>query len=201
MAEFFSKTAYDRLPASVRKLDKNAQTVCIHLRLRKTPEAIAGEMKLSPDDASRVIAEVRRTLIASGNYDMIADPVFVPLGGDDGVEPVMVEADMEDKILAGNFLAALKKSFAGLPASERRLLHLFFGRRMTAKEICSFLAASGSKPSRKESELFPLLDKALKKLLDSLSQSTPIGRGTLTVKGLREILDQTGASSTGGARA
>lgn len=198
MAEYFSKTAYERLPASVKKMDVTAQTVCINLRLRKSTETIAVEMGLDPEIASRVVAEVRRTLIASGNYGMISEPEFVDIGGEDGFDLAAGGPDMEDKILAGNFLAALKKTLASLPSAERRLLHLFFGRRMTAKEICSFMAASGSKPPKKESELFSLLDKALKKLLDSLSQSTPIGRGTLTVKGLREILDQTGSVSTGG---
>ncbi len=203
MAESFSKTAYDRLPLSVRRLDKKAQTVCIHLRLRKTPETIAGEMNIPPHLAAQLVAEVRRTLIASGNYHMISDPVFVPVGGEEGVEPQSAEPAMEDKILAGKFLAALKKSLAGLPPFERRLLHLFFGRRMTAKEICAFMKISGvNKAPVRESELFQLLDKAVKKLLGSLTQTTAIGRGTLTVKGLKEVLDETGVgfSDEGGVQ-
>ena len=198
MAESFSRTAYERLPVAIKRLGKNAQTVCVHLRLRNTPEAISRETGLPPDETERLVAEVRQALVASGNYDMISDPKFVQIAGDEsdshcGVELASKEASMEDKLLADNFLAALGSSLSGLGAMERRLLFLFFERRMAAGEISSFMASVGNdKFPRKESDVLQLLEKTLRKLLDLLTRATPIGRGTLTVKGLKDVLDQTG---------
>ncbi|MBI3794942.1 MAG: hypothetical protein HY280_09490 [Nitrospinae bacterium] len=190
----FTKTAYDRLPASVRRLGKNAQTACIHLRLRKSPEAIAEEMGIRHDESALLVSEVRRALISSGNYDMIADPVFVPLDGEDGMEPASNEPAMEDKIMAEKFLSALAKALGELPALDGRLLRLFFEGKMTAKEIAAFLKKAGFDDApKKETDVFQHVDKALKRVLDSVTHATPIGRGTLTVRGLREILSQTGA--------
>jgi len=200
MDAFFSRTAYDRLPASIRKLDRNAQTVCIHLRLRKPVERIAADMGLPPDEVRRLEDEVRRELIATGNYDILCGPQFVPIG-DDGVDPAAPGYDNEDMILAGAFVAALRGSVAALPPWDRRLLHLFFERRMTAGEMLSFLRVagigpeSGGKTPQTKAEVFYLVEKALQKLLESISAATPIGRGTLTVKGLKEVLREIGVEA------
>lgn len=198
MAGSFSKTAYDRLPAAVRKLEKDAQTVCIHLRLRKATARIAAEMDIAPDEAARLEELVRRTLIAGGNYDLISNPQFVPIGEEGAAEPVAGGAAAEDRILAGEFLKALKTSLASLAPGERRILHLFFGRKMTANGILDFQQREaldlevGGKPVKTQTEVFSAVEKSLKKLLGELTDETPIGRGTLTVKGLKEVLDQTG---------
>ncbi|MBI5178973.1 MAG: hypothetical protein HZA04_06905, partial [Nitrospinae bacterium] len=197
----FSKTAYDRLPAAVRKLERDAQTVCIHLRLRKTTARIAAEMNIAPDEASRLEELVRRTLIATGNYDLIADPQFVQIGEEGAAEPAAGGAGDEDRILAGEFLRALKSSLASLAPGERRILHLFFGLKMTANSILDFQQRSeldievGGKPVKTPADVFSAVEKALKKLLGALTDETPIGRGTLTVKGLKEVLDQTGVEA------
>jgi hypothetical protein len=192
----FSKTAYDRLPSSVRKLGKDAQTVCIHLRLRKSADTIAKETGIGPDATALLVSEVTRALIASGNYDMIADPVFVPIDEEEGESLRSSGPDMEDKILAGRFMSSLKKALASIPVFERRLLHLFFEARLSAKEIRAFLKASGGgRAPEKDADVFSQIDKALKMLLDSLSNETNIGRGTLTIKGLKEVLSQTGVET------
>ncbi len=199
MGASFSKTAYDRLPACIRRLEKNAQTVCIHLRLRKAPDKIASEMGLSPDEVQKLEDEVRRTLIATGNYDIVCDPQFVPIGGEGGAEPAADAYDNESMILAKNFVVALRGAMAALPHGERRLLHLFFERHMTAGEILAFLSLADTaldcKPPKTPADVFNLLDKALQKLLGSVSAATPIGRGTLTVKGLKEVLWETGVDA------
>lgn len=197
MAEFFSKTAYTRLPAAVRKLPRNAQTVCIFLRLRKTEEQISREMEISPDETSRLANEVKRTLIVSGNYDMIAGPVFVSLDNFNGEgrtpEPVSGETAMEDSLLLKKFIEALKKGLSLLEQDERRILHLFFERRMTGNEIFDFQNRSGTGHRFKgHSDVFYFIEKTLGKLLSRVNETTPIGRGTLTVKGLKEILGDTG---------
>ena len=201
MAGSFSKTAYNRLPAAVRKLSKKAQTVCINLRLRKSAARIATDTGMPPDETDRLIKEVQRTLIVSGNYDIISDPVFVSLDAVNenghGIEPAASRDEPENRIMLEQFFAALKNAIKSLSASERRILHLYFERQMTGSQICGFLekgglaADSGGVPSS-ESEVYHLLEKSLKKLIAGMADSTPIGRGTLTVKGLKEILTQTG---------
>ncbi len=196
MAASFSHTAYQRLPVAVRKMTKEAQTVCIYLRLRKSEEAIREEMALPPDEVSRLITEVKRTLIINGNYDIIADPSFVPLEEADGAA-----ADgpgMEESVMARNFLRALRGALGGLSRDDRRLLHLFFERHMTAVEIAGFLKGTGVQLEHGgaavtgPAEVFAMLDRAVKNLLDAVAEATPIGRGTLTVKGLKDVLYQTG---------
>lgn len=196
MAAFFSPTAYQRLPVAIRKMAKEAQTVCIYLRLRKSEETISGEMGLPPDMVARLVAEVRRTLIVSGNYDIIADPSFVALEEADGA--VAGGPGMEERILARDFLRALRDALGSLARDERRLLHLFFERHMTANEIVGFLRGTGIRLESGETsvtgpaEVFYMIDRAVKRLLDAVAEATPIGRGTLTVKGLKEVLYQAG---------
>lgn len=201
MAGSFSKTAYNRLPAAVRKLSKKAQTVCINLRLRKSSAQIAADTGMPPDETDRLIKEVQRTLIVSGSYDIISDPVFVSLDAVNengyGIEPAANRDEPENRIMLEQFFAALKIAIKSLSAVERRILHLYFERQMTGSQICGFLekgglaAGSGGVPST-ESELYYMIEKSLKKLIAGMADSTPIGRGTLTVKGLKEILAQTG---------
>ena len=196
MAAFFSHTAYQRLPVAVRKMAKEAQTVCIYLRMRKTEETIREEMALPPDEVSRLVAEVKRTLIVNGNYDIIADPSFVPLEEADGA--VADGPGMEESVMARNFLRALRDALGSLTRNERRLLHLFFERRMTVAEIAGFFRGSGVRLEHDgvavtgSADVLAMLDRTVKKLLDAVAEATPIGRGTLTVKGLKDILHRTG---------
>ena len=201
MAGSFSKTAYNRLPVSVRKLSKDAQTVCINLRLRKSRAQIAADSGFTPDVTDRLIKEVQRTLIVSGNYDIISDPVFVSLDAvnENGhsVEPAANRDEPENRLMLEQFLAALKKNILILSVTERRILHLYFERQMTGSQISEFIkkgglsADSGNTPAS-ESEVYYLVEKSLKRLVADMADSTPIGRGTLTVKGLKEVLTQTG---------
>ncbi len=199
MAASFSHTAYQRLPVAVRKMPKEAQTVCIYLRLRKSEETIRDEMALPPGEVSRLIAEVKRTLIVNGNYDIIADPSFVPLDEADGAAEE--GPGMEERVMARAFLRALGDALESLTRDERRLLHLFFERRMTAAEIAAFLKGtgvrleSGGAAVAGPAEVFAMIDRAVKNLLDAVSETTPIGRGTLTVKGLKDVLYQTGVDA------
>ena len=201
MAGSFSKTAYDRLPVAVRKLSKDAQTVCINLRLRKSPAQITVDTGMPPDETERLIKEVQRTLIISGNYDIISDPVFVSLDAVDenghSMEPPASRDELENRMMLGQFLAALKNAIATLPTVEKRILSLYFERQMTGLQVSEFLAKvplsaqSGGTPVS-ESDVYYIIEKSLKKLVSSMADSTPIGRGTLTVKGLKEVLTQTG---------
>ncbi|GMT41890.1 MAG: hypothetical protein IEMM0002_0301 [bacterium] len=214
MAGYFSKTAYNRLPAAVRKLPEPAQTACIFLRLRKTEDKIADEMGLSQHETALLVNEVKRTLMTSGNYDLIADPVFVPFdavgntvgaasgaaaGDGGGYEPAALEESPEDRVLLENFISALKSAISTLAPAEKRILHLFFERQMTGAQILDFYGKCGltldperKSATQKQPDVFYFIDKTLKKLVSQMADSTPIGRGTLTVKGLKEILDQTG---------
>lgn len=201
MAGSFSKTAYDRLPAAVRKLSKKAQTVCINLRLRKSAAQIAADTGFPPDETDTLIKEIQRTLIVSGNYDIISDPVFVSLDAvnENGqtIEPAASRDEPENRMMLEQFFAALKNAIKSLSAAERRILHLYFERQMTGSQIQKFIkkgglsADSGDIPAS-GSEVYYLLEKSLKKLVAGMADSTPIGRGTLTVKGLKEVLTQTG---------
>lgn len=199
MAGSFSKTAYDRLPSSVKKLSKEAQTVCIYMRLRKNADQIQRATELPPAQTDRLIKEVQRTLIVAGSYDIIADPVFVSLDAVDEngrqMEPAATVEEPENRLMLEEFLAALKKAVSSLAVAERRVLHLYFERQQTGAQIYEFIKRSGlaeqASPAS-ESEVYYLIERSLKKLLSRMADSTPIGRGTLTVKGLKEILSQTG---------
>ena len=201
MAVSFSKTAYNRLPVSVRKLSKDAQTVCINLRLRKSPAQIAADSGFTPDETDRLIKEVQRTLIVSGNYDIISDPLFVSLDAvnENGqtIEPAANRDEPENRLMLEQFMAALKKNILILSVTERRILHLYFERQMTGSQIYEFVKKGGFSADSKEapaseSEVYYLVEKSLKRLVADMADSTPIGRGTLTVKGLKEVLTQTG---------
>lgn len=199
MAGSFSKTAYDRLPAAVKKLSKEAQTVCIYMRLRKSADQIQRATEMPPAQTDRLIKEVQRTLIVAGSYDIIADPVFVSLdavnenGGQ--MEPAATVEAPENRLMLEDFLTALTKAVSSLAVAERRVLHLYFERQQTGAQIYEFIKQSGlaeQAAPASESEVYYLIEKSLKKLLSRMADSTPIGRGTLTVKGLKEILSQTG---------
>jgi DNA-directed RNA polymerase specialized sigma24 family protein len=201
MAGYFSKTAYDRLPASVKKLSKDAQTVCIYLRLRKDSARIALETGRPRDETDRLVKEVQRTLICSGNYDIIADPVFVSLDAlhenGRGMEPAAAPDAPENRLMLEQFLSALKAAISSLATAERRILHLYFERQMTGSQIFEFfrksrLTMNSDAAPGSESDVYYFIERALKKLLSLMADSTPIGRGTLTVKGLKEVLAQTG---------
>ncbi len=205
MAASFSPTAYNRLPVSVKGLSREAQTACIFMRLRKTEGQIAQEMAISIDEAARLANTVRRALISSGEYDLIADPVMVSLSensdnsenGKGGLELASAETGMEEHVLISEFISALGEATAGLNTDERRLLHLFFERGMTGAQILDFMnkggqAASQTKPLKSESDVYYMLEKVLKGLVSRMADDTPIGRGTLTVKGLKDIFSQTG---------
>lgn len=199
MAGSFSKTAYARLPAAVKKLSKEAQTVCIYMRLRKSADQIQRETALPPDRTESLMKEVQRTLICSGSYDIIADPVFVSLDAVDEqgrqMEPAATVEAPENRMMLEEFLTALTASISALEAQEKRILHLYFERQQTGAQIYEFIKQSGlagqAEPAS-ESEVYYLIERSLKKLLSRMADSTPIGRGTLTVKGLKEILSQTG---------
>lgn len=199
MAGSFSKTAYDRLPAAVKKLSKEAQTVCIYMRLRKSADQIQRATALPPAQTDRLMKEVQRTLIVAGSYDIIADPVFVSLDAVDEngrrMEPAATVEAPENRLMLEEFLAALTASISALEAQERRVLHLYFERQMTGAQIYEFIkpgGLTGQAETASESEVYYLIERSLKKLLSRMADSTPIGRGTLTVKGLKEILSQTG---------
>ena len=199
MAGSFSKTAYDRLPSAVKKLSKEAQTVCIYMRLRKSADQIQRATALPPTETDRLIKEVQRTLIVAGSYDIIADPVFVSLDAVDEqgrqMEPAATVEEPENRLMLEEFLTALKKAVSSLAVAERRVLHLYFERQQTGAQIYEFIKQSGldgqASPAS-ESEVYYLIERSLKKLLSRMADSTPIGRGTLTVKGLKEVLSQTG---------
>ncbi|MDH5542855.1 MAG: hypothetical protein OEY64_07820 [Nitrospinota bacterium] len=195
MAELYSQTAYARLPSEIKKLSKDAQTACISLRLRKTEEQIARETGIDTERVTELADEVRRTLILNGKYDLISDPVFIPLDSAE-VEPSSNEgAGPEEKIVLGKFLKKLEESLQTLPVAEKQLLHLFFQQRMSAQEIAGFMGKLGNVRGKSEAEVFGDIEKAVRKLLSSIEESTPLGRGTLTVKGLKEILHETGVEA------
>jgi len=195
MAELYSQTAYARLPSEIRKLSKDAQTACISLRLRKTEEQISKETGIETDRVTELADEVRRTLILNGKYDLISDPVFISLDSAE-VEPASVEhTGPEENILLEKFLKVLGKSIQLLTIAEKQLLHLFFQQRMSAQEIAGFMEKLGAGDNKSEAQVFSDIEKVIRKLLSTIEESTPLGRGTLTVKGLKEILHETGVKA------
>lgn len=200
MAEFFNNTAYNRLPAEVKRLSRDTQTVCIFLRLRKTEEQIALKTGFPSARVSELANEVKRALIVGGKYDLLADPVIVSLDGLEGVgrEPASDQISPEESLMLKKFISALDEAVSGLARNEKRILHLFFQRRMTGRGMLDFFRKAGSKNEKlpkSEPEVFYMIEKAIKKLLMKMEESTPIGRGTLTVKGLKEILFETGVAA------
>jgi len=196
MAEFFSDTAYSRLPVEVRKLPRDAQTVCVFLRLRKSEEEIARETGFPPAEIARLANDVKRALILSGKYDIISDPVFLSLDELPAPPGERDPVSSEDRLMVREFISALEAAVAELPAPERRLLHLFFQQRMKPAEITEFLTRVGRQKQspKSEPEAVKMMENILKKLLDTMDGKTKIGRGTLSIKGLKTIFYETGVT-------
>ena len=188
MEELFSKTAYDRLPASIRELTKEAQTVCVFLRLRKTEEQITSETGFPAEKVSTLADEVRRTLIVDGKYDLVSEPQFTRLGGESGELAAPETIDPEERMVLDEFIEELENAVGAMEESERKILHLYFHERMSVKEIAGFFekTESGGRDTLAE------IETAVKNLLAKLKGSVSFGSGGLTVKGLKEILNETG---------
>jgi len=192
MDEFFSNTAYKRLPAQIRKLSKEAQTVAIYLRIRKPSEQIALETGWQLSLVEELSREVKTELVKCGKFDIISDPIMVQYEGGCW-EPTKDEIAPEDKLMLDQFLSALNDAVKTLPKEKRQLLHLAFQQKMSLKDISAFLKKMGDKKS--EPETAKLLENSLQELLLKVDETTPIGRGNLTVSSLKNILSETGATA------
>jgi DNA-directed RNA polymerase specialized sigma subunit len=188
MEELFSKTAYDRLPASIRSLPKETQTVCVFLRLRKTEEQITCETGFPAEKVSSLADEVRRTLIVDGKYDLVSEPQFTRIDDDRSELAAPETIDPEERMILDKFIDELEVAVSTMEERERKILHLYFHERMSVKEISEFLEKTGNGGGRVLAEI----ETAVKSLLAKLKGSSTFGSGILTVKALKDILNETG---------
>ncbi len=200
MDEFFSNTAYQRLPSEIKKLSRDTQSVCIFLRLRKTEEQIAVETGFPLSKVSKLSSEVKRTLIANGKYDIITDPLMISIDADNSgrMEPLSVEISPEDRLALKTFLTSLEKAISGMENDDRKLLHLFFHQRMTGREILRFYektGMNGAEMPKSVGGVFRSVETVLKKLLAKMKNTATIGHNNLSVKALKSVLSETGVAT------
>ena len=188
MEELFSRTAYDRLPASIRVLPKEAQTICVFLRLRKTEEQISVETGFPADRVSSLADEVRRTLIVDGKYDLVSEPQFTRLDDDKGELAAIESVDPEERLILDRFIDELEIAISTMEERERKILHLYFHERMRVKDITDFL----EKTEVGKIDAVAEIETAVKNLLAKLKESLSFGSKGLTIKGLKDILNETG---------
>jgi len=207
MAEFFSDTAYKRLPAVIRSLPDKEREVFIMLRMRRAESFIASHLKISVSQTREMTGRVQEALIKSGSLDLIQDPVFYQLDHprkDDQLDSRPFELaghqmDVEDRLELTRFYTALEKSIGQLPKQSRRLLDLWYNKEMKAKEILNFYNKLGvcvkeGKPIKETTvqDVFYALEKNIKNLLAIVRTNLKQDGVELTRSALKDILNETG---------
>ena len=207
MAEFFSQSAYKRLPVAIQGLSEQERAAFIFLRMKRNDAFIAKELGITISEAKGIILNVQETLIKSGTLDLIKDPVFYqidhPKENDQGdgrtFELPAQNMDIVDQISLDQFYRAIGESLDQLPKQSRRLMSLWFNKEMTAKDILSFykklgLPISDRKPigETSEQDVFYALEKNIKKLLEIVRTHLNQEGEELTHSALKTILNETG---------
>ncbi len=207
MAEYFSQSAYKRLPAAIQGLPEKEKAAFIFLRMKRNDAFIAKELDVSLTEAKGIILNVQETLIKSGTLDLIKDPVFYQIdhpketdsGDGRSFELPAHDMDMVDQITLDHFYKAIGDSLNELPKPNRRLMSLWFNKEMTAKDILSFykklgLPITDRKPIGKttEQDVFYALEKNIKKLLEIVRTHLDQEGEELTPSALKAILNETG---------
>ena len=207
MAEFFSDTAYKRLPTAIKNLPENERDVFILLRMRRPESFIAAQLGISLDLTREIVGNVQETLIKSGSLDLIQNPVFYQLDhprndGDLDSRPFELpghEMDVADQLELENFYKVLGKSISQLPKQSKRLLDLWYNKEMSAKDILSFYKKLGvpvkeGKPIGETTaqDIFYALEKNIKNLLEIVRTNLKQDGVELTRSALKSILNETG---------
>jgi len=117
------------------------------LRLRKTEQQIAGELRLKPEETRSAIDEVRHRLGREGMLYLVEDPEMVSLHGetpDDPDIPIPSQAlDIESRLIIKEFIQALRGCIETLPSHQATLLRLRYRNDLTAGEIVDFGRRTG----------------------------------------------------------
>lgn len=207
MAEFFSDTAYKRLPTAIKNLPENERDVFILLRMRRPESLIAAQLGISLELTREIVGNVQETLIKSGSLDLIQNPVFYQLDhprsdGDLDSRPFELpghEMDVADQLELENFYKVLEKSISQLPKRSKRLLDLWYNKEMSAKDILSFYNKLGvslkeGKPIGETTaqDIFYALEKNIKNLLEIVRTNLKQDGVELTRSALKAILNETG---------
>ncbi len=207
MAEFFSDTAYRRLPVAIKNLPDKERDVFIMLRMRRAESFIALRLGISLSLTREMIGRVQETLIKSGALDLIQDPVFYQLdhpriNNELDSRPFELsshEMDVADRLELERFYGALEKSIGQLSKRSRRLLSLWYNKEMTAKEILNFykklgVCAREGKPIEQTTvqDIFYALEKIIQNLLEIVRTNLKQDGIELTRPALKTILSETG---------
>ena len=174
-----SKSAMERFPSAVKKLNKTCQRTYIHLRLRKSEYEIANQLGITLDEAREKIDVVRNTLSRAGQIDLIEDPQFVPMLSDDhdmqDLSIASKEIEIDKRLIIKEFFSSLKKTVHELPEHQSTILKLRYKHQMTARDILGFAHKTGTnlfpdKPISdvKEQDIFYALNNSLKTILTKL---------------------------------
>jgi hypothetical protein len=117
------------------------------LRLRKTEQQIAGELRLGQEKARVAIEEVRHRLGKEGMLYLVEDPEMVTLHGQTPNDPdIPVSSpgiDVESRLIIREFVRILRECLEDLPSHQAILLRLRYRNELTAGEIVDFLARTG----------------------------------------------------------
>ncbi|VAX20262.1 hypothetical protein MNBD_NITROSPINAE04-2703 [hydrothermal vent metagenome] len=207
MAEFFSDTAYKRLPTAIKDMPEQERDVFIMLRMRRAESFIALRLGISLSLTREMVGRVQETLIKSGSLDLIQDPVFYQLDhpridnelDSRPLELSSREMDVADRLELERFYGALGKSIGQLPKRSRRLLSLWYNKEMTAKEILNFYKKLGvcvkeGKPIGQTTvqDIFYVLEKNIQNLLEIVRTNLKQDGIELTRPALKAILNETG---------
>jgi len=206
--DYLSPTSRKRLPAAIQKLSDKEQAVFVMLRMRRDESRISRELKVSPDDARRMIKNVQDALVKSGRVDLIQNPVFFPIdqpgaaGSDENVrafDPPSGDMDVADRIALDQFYTVLKSSLEQMPKDGRRLLGLWFNDEMKAKDILIFyknigvpISSEKSIHETTEQDVFYALEKNIRNLLEIVRSNMKDKQPGLTPSVLRAVLNETG---------
>jgi DNA-directed RNA polymerase specialized sigma24 family protein len=176
MAELFdSATTQDRLPAAIRGLGPRSRRVFILMRLRKTPQQIAGQLSIPYEEAEDEVDRIRHALVTEGLIDLVEEPEHVsihPEGPDDtGFDPPSTDMELDDRIMLKRFLEALSESVKELPHHRATLLRLRYRDDLSGGEIVSLARKTGidltgvEGSSLREQDIYPALTAVLKDVL------------------------------------
>ncbi|HUU41621.1 MAG TPA: hypothetical protein VMW42_11825 [Desulfatiglandales bacterium] len=196
-----SEYVKNRLPSSLRNLDETHQKAFIYLRLRKGEDDIARLLNTSNSQTSKIINEVKRTLITSGQLYLIENPRFIPIqtgAPDDDLQGIPLpanELDIDKKLIIKEFLSFLRDAVIELPAHQAHILRLRYQHNLSAKEIVAFskrinlmLIPGKSIEDATEQDVFYSLNKALKSVLKRLKERY-IGECPMNIDTLKDAFE------------
>lgn len=174
-----NKSVSERLPKTIKALDRLDQKIYIGMRLRKSAEQISRELSLSLEKTKEKISSIRHELIRTGQLYLIEEPQFVSIHSDDPDEsdlPVASgELNLDEKLIIDEFISFLSGAIQELPTHQTRLLRLRYRHKLSARDIVGFsnklgfsLIPDKTLSELKEQDVFYELNLALKGVLKKL---------------------------------